>query len=78
MSDHCQELMERFSEYLDGEMCDEECQELLGHLEECACCKNCLETLRQTKNLLNKMPAEDMPADLKERLKNCLKEGREK
>ena len=74
MDQHCKDLMERFSEYLDGEMCDEECQDIIKHIEECGCCKHCMDTLKITKDMLNKMPKPDMPQDLKSKLKACLKE----
>jgi len=75
MDEHCKELMQKFSEYLDGEACDEECQEILKHIEECECCKHCMDTLKYTKDFLNHMPRTELPDDMKDRLKQCLKQG---
>jgi len=76
MKEDCQQLIERVSAYLDGEVEGQDLAELLHHLEECRCCQHCLATLRATRELLRKMPAPQLPDDLKARLKACLKESK--
>jgi anti-sigma factor RsiW len=73
MKNECAELEERLSAFLDGEAPEEDVAELLKHLEECHCCRSCLETLRATRALLRKMPHPEIPPEMKARLKACLK-----
>jgi len=73
MDEHCKELMEKLSGFLDGEVGGREVEEILEHLEECECCKHCYETLKATREMVRTMPAPEMPQDLKDRLKACLK-----
>jgi len=72
MSD-CKEHFEKLSAYLDGELQDEDAAEIIKHLEECDCCKTCLETLQKSRELLTRMPAPEMPEDMKSRLKDCIR-----
>ena len=74
MKGDCIKLADKISAHLDGELSGKELADLLRHLEECGCCRNCLDTLRQTRNMLERLPAPEMPADLKARLKACLKD----
>jgi anti-sigma factor RsiW len=73
MKDECLRLAEKISALLDGDLGGPELAELLRHLDECGCCRHCLETLRQTRALLERLPAPEMPPELKARLKACLK-----
>jgi anti-sigma factor RsiW len=73
MSDHCQELADKLSGYIDGEIDGEELDTMIKHLEECQCCQKCLETLQATRNMISKMERPEIPPDMKERLKSCLK-----
>jgi anti-sigma factor RsiW len=73
MDEHCKELMEKLSSYLDGEAESREVEEILAHLEKCDCCRHCYETLKATRQMVQTMPAPEMPRDLKNRLKACLK-----
>ncbi len=72
MSD-CKEHFDKLSAYLDGELSGENVSELLRHLEECDCCRSCLETLKASRELLSRMPAPEMPEDMKSRLKECIR-----
>ena len=73
MSQHCQELADRLSAYLDGELMGDDLASVLAHLEECPRCRHCLSTLRTTRDLLRKLPGPCLPDDAKDRLKACLK-----
>lgn len=73
MSDHlhenCQALLGTLSEYIDGELPAELCQEIEKHLAGCDNCRVVLNTTRRTIDLV-RIPedGEDMPADVRERL----------
>lgn len=64
----CKELFARLSEYLDGELTAELCQELQQHLEGCAPCKAFARTLRQTVDLCRQLPSRPLPEDVKREL----------
>jgi anti-sigma factor RsiW len=73
MKNECAELAERLSAFLDGEAPEADVAGLLQHLEKCHYCRSCLETLRATRALLQKMPSPEIPPEMKARLKACLK-----
>ncbi len=73
MDEHCKVLREKFSAYIDGEACDEDCKAIAEHIETCECCKSCMESLKATRDMLEKMPWPQIPEHLKDRLKSCLK-----
>lgn len=73
MNRDCAKLIELCFAYLDGELEDKKLEMVLRLLEERVCCRHCHETLRQTRELLSRMPSPELPAELKERLKGCLK-----
>lgn len=75
MKGDCIKLADKISAHLDQELHGEELADLLHHLEECGCCKHCLETMRQTRAMLKKLPGPEMPVDLKAKLRACLKNG---
>lgn len=73
MTDHlhsnCQRLLGSLSEYIDGELAPELCQELEQHLASCENCRVVFNTTRRTIDLV-RAPAEkpDLPEDVRERL----------
>jgi anti-sigma factor RsiW len=74
MPDHlhsnCDALLQSLSEYIDGSLSDDMCQELLRHLEDCGNCRAVLNTTRRTIDLV-RMPPEpsaDLPQGVRERL----------
>ncbi len=69
----CKELFEKMSEYLDGELDKKEAEIVARHLEECGCCKNCVETLKATRGLMGSLSGPYLPDDVKDRLKACMK-----
>lgn len=75
MKGECLELAEKISAHLDQELAGPDLAELLRHLEECGCCRHCLDTLRQTRRLLQHLPGPEMPPDLKAKIKACIKGG---
>lgn len=74
MEKECREITDRLSAYLDGEVEGQDLEELVRHLEECGCCRHCLAEIKAVRESLRKMPAPEIPRDLKDRLKACLRE----
>jgi len=70
-NDHfnCKALLGSLSDYVDGTLSDELCQELDRHLSECQDCRIIVDTLHKTVSLYHKC-AEDteVPGDVRERL----------
>jgi len=73
MNKTCHELADQLSACLDGELEGECLEEILTHLEECDCCKQCADEIKATRDLIGKLPPPQMPEDMKQRLKACLK-----
>jgi anti-sigma factor (TIGR02949 family) len=73
MSEHvylnCESLLGSLSEYIDGELNPELCQEIEKHLAGCENCRVVLNTTKRTIDLVQ-APAEkaDLPDDVRERL----------
>ena len=75
MSEHCRQLADKLSAYLDGELQEKDAKEVMKHLEECECCRHCVETLKLTRDTVRKMSKPEMPKDMKDRLKSCLRKN---
>ena len=74
MTDHthmnCESLLADLSEYIDGELPPELCQEIEKHLEGCENCRVVLNTTKRTIDLVrgpNEVPVM-VPEDVRERL----------
>ena len=73
MSEHihtnCEKLLGSLSEYIDGELGAELCQEIEKHLASCDNCRVVLNTTKRTIDLVH-TPIEkpDLPDDVRERL----------
>jgi len=66
---NCEKLLGSLSEYIDGELDPELCQEIEKHLAGCDDCRVVLNTTKRTIDLVH-APIEkpDLPADVRERL----------
>ncbi len=66
---NCETLLGSLSEYIDGELGPELCQEIEKHLAGCDNCRVVLNTTKRTIDLVQ-APAEktDLPDDVRERL----------
>ncbi len=66
---NCETLLGSLSEYIDGELSPELCQEIEKHLAGCDNCRVVLNTTKRTIDLVQ-APAEktDLPDDVRERL----------
>jgi anti-sigma factor (TIGR02949 family) len=66
---NCHELIGELSEYVDGELAAELCEELEHHLADCENCRVVVDTLRKTIYLIHATAEQpDVPVDVRERL----------
>lgn len=65
----CRHLLDSLSEYIDGELGDQLCEELERHLSNCEDCRIVVDTLRKTIYLYHATSEpEPVPADVRQRL----------
>ena len=69
---HCLEMFEKLSEYIDGELDHATCTEIQKHADDCVACFACLETLKRTVALCNNVGDKPIPQDFSERLKEII------
>ncbi len=69
---HCQQLLERICEYMDGELDAGMCAQLEAHLTECPDCRTLLDSLRKTVSLYRHCVPDDLPPDVRARLHAAL------
>lgn len=74
MNENCQKNFEKISEYLDGELGPEECRQIERHLDDCPECRNCLQALRKTIELCRRSAQNEVPQEMRMRLRSKLKE----
>ena len=72
---HCLEMFEKLSEYIDGELDHATCAEIQKHAEDCVACFSCLETLKRTVALCKNVgdTPKPIPRDLSEKLEEIIK-----
>jgi anti-sigma factor RsiW len=61
------------SEFLDAEMMESLCEDLKKHLEQCEHCRIEVNTLERTIQLFKKMPCDQVPGGVHERLFTTLR-----
>lgn len=67
--EHCKDLLASLSDYVDGSLSKELCEELERHLSECENCRVVVNTTRKTIELYKSMDEPDaLPQDVRERL----------
>ncbi len=73
-SDKCHNLLDSLSEYVDGTLADDLCEELNRHLEDCEDCQIVVDTLKKTIYLYHSAANEPVhvPEDVRKRLYQCL------
>jgi anti-sigma factor RsiW len=64
----CQEMFARLSEYLDGELTAELCEEIRAHMGDCEPCQAFTRSLRNAVDLCRRLPATPLPEDVKQGL----------
>ncbi len=72
MSMTCRELFERLSEYVDGELSQEICQEIQRHMEGCDPCVAFAKTLKKTADLCRRLPSQPIPREVAADLRTFL------
>ena len=69
---HCLEMFEKLSEYIDGELDHATCAKIKKHAEDCVACFSCLETLKRTVALCQNVGDQQIPQDFSEKLKEII------
>jgi len=66
----CHQLLDNLSDFVDGDLKEELCQEIQSHLEECDNCRIVVDTLRKTIYLVHANNTEpvEFPQDVRKRL----------
>lgn len=66
----CRTLLGFLSEYVDGELSEELCQEIENHIAECQNCRVVVDTLRKTVSLYHDSAAEsaEIPVEMRTKL----------
>jgi len=66
---HCLEMFEKLSEFIDDELDHATCAEIQKHAEDCVACFSCLETLKRTVDLCKNVADKPIPQNFSEKLK---------
>ena len=74
MREDCKQYFERISEYLDGELDEQISRKIDRHLQDCPECQDCINSLRRSIQLCKDAGKEEMPADIRDRLKLTLRD----
>lgn len=72
MSMTCRELFERLSEYVDGELSQEICEEIRRHMEGCEPCVAFTKTLKKTAEMCRRLPSKPIPPEVAADLRTLL------
>ncbi len=70
----CNELIEMLSDYIDGELDKDLCEDLESHLKGCKNCKLMFDSMKMTVQLCRDGSCEDLPPEFQERIQAKLKE----
>ena len=66
---HCKDLLSSMSEYIDGSLNDELCNDLEKHLSDCNNCRVVVNTLRKTIEIYHDQGSQEkLSSDMKNRL----------
>ena len=68
----CRELFGRLSEYVDGELSQEICEEIRRHMEGCDPCVAFAKTLKKTAEMCRRLPSQPMPPEVAADLRAAL------
>ncbi|UCF84834.1 MAG: zf-HC2 domain-containing protein [Desulfobacteraceae bacterium] len=74
MRKDCSKYFERISEYLDGELDEAIFLKMDRHLQDCPECRDCIDSLRKSIQLCKEAGKEEMPTDIRERLRSMLRD----
>ncbi len=71
----CPNLFNRICDELGENIDSELCRELKEHVEGCEDCRCCLKSIRKTVHLYRKLPEEQVPNDVTDRLIKMLEDS---
>jgi anti-sigma factor RsiW len=66
--ENCQHYLGTLSDYVDGTLSEDLCRELEAHMDTCENCRVVVNTFAKTISLYHRLPAPDVPDEVKERL----------
>jgi RNA polymerase sigma-70 factor (ECF subfamily) len=69
----CPDVLMLFSRHLEGEIPPEACADMEAHLARCGHCRGACESLRRTLALCGAIPAPEVPASLRESVRNAIR-----
>jgi len=69
---HCLEMFEKLSEYIDGELDHATCEEIEKHANNCVACLSCMETLKKTVALCKNAREQPVPREFSRKLKEII------
>ena len=72
MSMTCRELFERLSEFVDGELSQEICEEIRRHMQGCDPCVAFAKTLKTTAEMCRRLPSRPIPPEVAADLRTLL------
>ena len=70
--EHCREMFEKLSEYIDGELDHATCAEIEKHANDCVACFACMETLKRTVALCKNVGEQPIPLEFSKKLKEII------
>ena len=70
----CRQVFDLLSEYVDGELAPQTRESLAKHLGECPPCERFLNTFQKTRALCRQSLMEEMPDELRNRLRSFLRD----
>ncbi len=65
--EHCRELLEQLSLYIDGDLNARERRSIMAHLRRCPCCEDFAESLRRTVLVCQQAGQRQLPRDVRAR-----------
>jgi anti-sigma factor RsiW len=65
--EHCRDLLEQLSRYIDGELHDVDRRAVTLHLKRCPCCEEFVESLRRTVTVCRQAGQRRLPTDVRAR-----------
>jgi anti-sigma factor RsiW len=70
--EHCLEMFDKLSEYIDGELDHATCAEIEKHANDCIACFACMETLKRTVALCKNVKEQPIPREFSKKLKEII------
>jgi len=64
----CGSMLDRLSEYLDGELSAELTREIESHMADCECCSCFIQSLKASMEAVHQLERKDVPDDIRTRV----------